>query len=876
MKQRLVLAVCLVAQIACRKREAVPSPATIPDAAVVQAVARDAITALAQTVVSLFRRTISISAQSDDASSPALVVGKLSHEALQEAIAKLAAQMQTSPAALPTLLAHLSGTAIDDVDRLAFRELLLELPSNADVDRLLARLDQTLQRLEAELPTRLGVGVTRGGDTRPQWEAYEKAVEGDASAKDPMAEYASEIEAMSEGTRAGQQAWKDDPQQITGKKLEQKTVVLTFDDGPHARFSPAIIDILQRYRVPAVFFQVGRNVKQFPASSRSIQAAGHLLANHSFTHAFLPKLTPALIESQIGDTNNQLKAWMPAAPVLFRPPYGARNTKVLDAAAKLGMTTVLWNIDSLDWADPLPKSIQKRVLDQVAKAERGIILFHDIHERTVVALPGIIEALQQDGYQFASWDGAKFVVPEPARGTQVVPSETAAAPAPLFRESFAVVVGIDNYAKWPKLGHAVNDARTVHDVLIDELGFKPQNVKLLVNEAASRSAILRALGEDLRKVEKEDRVLVFFAGHGATRALPNGRDLGYIVPVEADRENYASDSISMTQLQDISDGIAAKHVFFVMDACYSGLALTRAGAAVQGSGGRDKYLREITNRIARQVLTAGGTDEQVADNGPSGHSIFTWTLLQGLRGKADMDSDGIITAPELAAYVGPGVSTLSRQTPAFGNLPGSTGGDFVFVLRDAGDYLSAGTGPADTKGEALNAELDKIRAEVAAERARNAQLQAQLDATQAQLRAVARGESPPNAVPEASNPLLESKRMVEAGMKAYNAGKFDDAAASFRAAIFLNPANVLAHNNLGFAYYKMGRIEDSVAWFEKTIALSPGRAVAYWNAGDAYAKLGQTEYARVAYLRYLELRPDSRLAEEVRSKIAALNTEKEP
>lgn len=193
---------------------------------------------------------------------------------------------------------------------------------------------------------------------------------------------------------------------------------------------------------------------------------------------------------------------MPSAPVLFRPPYGAKNAKVLDAAAKLGMTTVLWNVDSLDWADPLPRSIQKRVLDQVTKAGRGIVLFHDIHGRTVVALPGIIEALQQDGFRFASWNGQAFVSPESGRGVTISPSDAVATPAPLFRESFAVVDGIDNYSSWHKLGHAVNDARTVRDVLIDELGFKPQNVKLLVNEAATRTAILRALGKIFARWKK--------------------------------------------------------------------------------------------------------------------------------------------------------------------------------------------------------------------------------------------------------------------------------------------------------------------------------------------------------------------------------------
>src|SRR5687767_10086925 len=157
---------------------------------------------------------------------------------------------------------------------------------------------------------------------------------------------------------------------------------------------------------------------------------------------------------------------------------------------------------------------------------------------------------------------------------------------------------------------------------------------------------------------------LFRAGHGITRKLPNGRSLGYIVPVDADTSQFQSTAISMTALQDASEAIPAKHVFFVMDACYSGIALTRGGAA-QGGDPR-KYLEEITRRAARQVLTAGGADEQVADNGPNGHSIFTWTLLQGLEGRADLNGDGVITASELGAYVGPAVSSLSRQTPAFG------------------------------------------------------------------------------------------------------------------------------------------------------------------------------------------------------------------
>ena len=325
--------------------------------------------------------------------------------------------------------------------------------------------------------------------------------------------------------------------------------------------------------------------------------------------------------------------------------------------------------NSRDWADPVPKSIANRVIREVSEQKRGIILFHDIHERTVDALPLILETLKNDGYRFLSWNGKAFLDEAPSQIPSPPPSVSVAE---LYRESWAVIVGIDSYRHWPKLNYAVNDANGVREILIRRYKFKPENIVTLINEEATREKILSVLGDTLgnpEKVKREDRVFVFFAGHGITRKLPSGRDLGYIVPVDADSENYQGKSISMTNFQDISETIPAKHLFFVMDSCYSGLALVRGA----GSPRTENYLREISRRPSRQMLTAGGANEQVADNGPNGHSIFTWTLLQGLEGRADLNGDGIITASELAAYVSPSVSALSKQTPAFGSLPGSEG-----------------------------------------------------------------------------------------------------------------------------------------------------------------------------------------------------------
>lgn len=139
-----------------------------------------------------------------------------------------------------------------------------------------------------------------------------------------------------------------------------------------------------------------------------------------------------------------------------------------------------------------------------------------------------------------------------------------------------------------------------------------------------------------------------------------------------------------------------------MDACDSGLGLTRGGPT---SGA---YLRENARRVARQMLTDGGADQQVADSGPNGHSVFTWVLLQALTGKGDLNSDGLITGTELAAYVAPAVSAVSAQTPALGSLPGSQGGEFVFQVPSGEEFLTAETAQLSADAIALNGRVDAV------------------------------------------------------------------------------------------------------------------------------------------------------------------------
>lgn len=245
-----------------------------------------------------------------------------------------------------------------------------------------------------------------------------------------------------------------------------------------------------------------------------------------------------------------------------------------------------------------------------------------------------------------------------------------------YGRSHALVIGIDQYKNVSPLGYAVSDARAVYQKLVEDLDFSPDDVVLLVEKDATAHAIrqnfLRFV--DQGRVGLDDRVFVFFAGHGSTTRGSRG-EVGHLVPYDAD----LSDLSTLLRWDDLtrnSELIPAKHVLFVMDACYGGLAVTRSLSA-----GSTRFARDMLRRFSRQVLTAGKADETVADlGGPlPGHSVFTGHFLQGLAGGA-ATRDGLITASGLMAYVYNHVSqdVGSQQTPHYGHVEGD--GDFIFKM----------------------------------------------------------------------------------------------------------------------------------------------------------------------------------------------------
>jgi hypothetical protein len=244
---------------------------------------------------------------------------------------------------------------------------------------------------------------------------------------------------------------------------------------------------------------------------------------------------------------------------------------------------------------------------------------------------------------------------------------------PRYAKSRALVIGINKYQHVGPLIHACNDAQAIAAILVKRFSFPKVNIDLLIDKNATRESILRTF---LRyaDVADNDRVLVFFAGHGHT-VSGRYREIGYLVPVDG----KVDDLSTLIRWDDLTrnaiDLIPAKHMLFLMDACYGGLMLTRTTIPP----GSMRFLKDMLQRYARQVLTAGKGDETVSDSGGTrhGHSIFTSHLLDGMEGAA-VPSGGILTGHGLMAYVynKVGSDPQSHQTPHFGFFDGD--GDFIF------------------------------------------------------------------------------------------------------------------------------------------------------------------------------------------------------
>ncbi len=178
-----------------------------------------------------------------------------------------------------------------------------------------------------------------------------------------------------------------------------KVVYLTFDDGPHPRWTPQILQVLNQYQVRATFFVVGQQAARYGALARREHAAGHGIGNHTWSHRSLRGVSYARFRQEALRTQQVLG---PLDSRCLRPPYGAMDSHTRQYAHSLGYRLVLWTVDPRDWQRPGANVIAGRVLSQVHPG--SIVVLHDAggdRAQTVAALRMFLPRLRAAGYRMA-------------------------------------------------------------------------------------------------------------------------------------------------------------------------------------------------------------------------------------------------------------------------------------------------------------------------------------------------------------------------------------------------------------------------------------------------------------------------------------------
>jgi len=437
---------------------------------------------------------------------------------------------------------------------------------------------------------------------------------------------------------------------------------------------------------------------------------------------------------------------------------------------------------------------------------------------------------------------------------------------------YALVIGVTGYPNFEpdkRLIFADDDARMFYDFIRSpEGGAVPrENIQLMVNQQATREAILHAL-DSLRKVDRGGGlVFAFFAGHGI-------RHLGesYLIPYDASQQAPDAQGILMGEFVRRLDRVSSSLMIFI-DACYAGAAWGSSLARDAGENAMaalpDIWERQLRGQAAlRMGMLSAAETERAFEDSSLGHGLFTWYLITGLRGEADSDPrDGLVTASELYRYVLTNVVTRARQRHQASQnpmmLPGFQGS---FVLAK----LSAQT--VINRTSVLNQAEEARRlfqlAFAAGEARRDAEAVAlyrqtiQLDPQDATARNnlgvnLVRGGDTAGAIREYRESIRLNPRY---GTPHHNLGNVllaggdpDGAIREYREAIRLKPGYARPHIGLGNIFYDRGDMDSAVVEYREAIRLDPTDAIPYSNVGVALDSLGDLDGAILAFRSALRI-----------------------
>lgn len=214
------------------------------------------------------------------------------------------------------------------------------------------------------------------------------------------AEFQDSVRAM-ENTGMGQSAavQVSKNSSIRAEKTIAAKVALTFDDGPHPVYTPSLLDGLKERGVHATFFVVGENIPGNEEILKRMDAEGHLIGNHTYSHVKLSELDTARACAEVEKTNALICEVTGKEPEFIRPPFGEWK-KTMECS--LEMIPVLWDVDPLDWTTKNTALVVERVLKDTKPGD--IILLHDYYQSSVDAALEIVDALMERGYKFVTVD----------------------------------------------------------------------------------------------------------------------------------------------------------------------------------------------------------------------------------------------------------------------------------------------------------------------------------------------------------------------------------------------------------------------------------------------------------------------------------------
>jgi peptidoglycan-N-acetylglucosamine deacetylase len=180
--------------------------------------------------------------------------------------------------------------------------------------------------------------------------------------------------------------------------VEGPFIALTFDDGPNATLTPKLLDLLAARHLKATLFVVGQNAAEYPEILKRAVREGHEIANHSWSHPNLGKMSDEAVRRELQKTDDAIVAATGKRPTLMRPPYGS-----ITASQKrwihdeFGYRIIIWDVDPLDWKRPGPSVVTARILKETKAG--SIILVHDIHAPTLEAMPATFDQLVKKGFK---------------------------------------------------------------------------------------------------------------------------------------------------------------------------------------------------------------------------------------------------------------------------------------------------------------------------------------------------------------------------------------------------------------------------------------------------------------------------------------------